>query len=66
MENRKEKVALNDELLDKVSGGTTLGDFFNECPSCHTPLDSDGNCPNEYCPLSVYYPPYVTINPKID
>ena len=36
MENKKEKVALNDELLDKVAGGGVTRDelLANECHYC--------------------------------
>ena len=57
MENRKEKVALNDELLDKVSGGDASFDFC-ACPGCNIRLSSDGVCQNVDCSRSPYYTPY--------
>ena len=43
MEKKKEKVALNDDLLDKVSGGErTLGSFTGFCSDCGTELVKQG------------------------
>ena len=63
MENKKDKVALNDELLDKVSGGDIIdgehdgmfsGGAEGIC-SCGRKLESDGCCSNPACPNSPFY-----------
>ena len=54
MENKKRKVALNDELLEKVSGGDdvfkTVGSFI--CPACGCET-VDGQCGNDDCEYSI-------------
>ena len=56
MENKKDKVTLNDELLDKVSGGVIInGEHYglpchkatpcNSCPDQNT--ERCFNCPNK-------------------
>ena len=56
MEDRKKKVALNDELLEKVSGGDdvfrTEGSFV--CPACGCET-VDGQCGNSDCLYSIDY-----------
>ena len=56
MENKKRKVALNDELLEKVSGGDdvfkTVGSFI--CPACGCET-VDGQCGNPDCVYSIDY-----------
>lgn len=52
MENKKEKVALNDELLNEVAGGSD-----EEYCSCGAPLAPGGVCLNPLCPLSNTYTP---------
>ena len=51
MKNNKGKVALNDELLERVSGGED-----DIMPSCVCPLcgceTADGVCQNERCEYS--------------
>ena len=43
MEKKKEKVALNDDLLDKVSGGENIiGRFTGFCSDCGTELVKQG------------------------
>ena len=43
MENKKGKVALNDDLLDKVSGGErTIGRFTGFCTDCGAALVKQG------------------------
>ena len=62
MEDNKDKVALNDDLLDQVSGGMWIHGVYygqvNPNPvdrcSCGTRLESFG-CPNPYCPNSPFY-----------
>ena len=55
MEDRKKEVALNDDLLDKISGG---GDPFRPtCEKCGADLDYCGNCTNRNC--SNHLPPFV-------
>ena len=48
MEDKK-KVALNDELLDKVAGGTSAEDMFGHrtCPYCGQPriMGEPHECP---------------------
>ena len=56
MENKKDKkVALNDELLDKVSGGED-GENNGTC-ECGAPLVDGGVCLNPFCPRSNTYTP---------
>ena len=56
MEHKKGKVALNDELLEKVSGGhdefRTEGSYV--CPACHCET-VDGQCGNPDCVYSIGY-----------
>ena len=57
MKEKKEKFALNDELLEKVSGGwgdefRTEGSFV--CPACHCET-VDGQCGNPDCVYSIDY-----------
>ena len=57
MENKIDKSALNDELLDKVSGGygdvfSTVGSYI--CPACGCET-VDGCCGNEDCAYSIGY-----------
>ena len=54
MENKKDKVKLNDELLDKVAGGD---DETEVCSNCYAPLAPGGVCMNPFCPLSNTYTP---------
>lgn len=62
MENKKGKVAMNDELLDKVSGGVNTDDNWELC-SCGM-IKSNGVCPNPGCEHGPNYhnpnsiPPY--------
>ena len=56
MENKKGKIALNDDLLDQVSGGG--GGIGMTCGLCGSSLDNFGNCTNSDCPACpVYVPP---------
>ena len=55
MENKKGKVALNDDLLDKISGGSD--DFRPICEKCGANMDYCGNCTNSTC--SNYLPSFV-------
>ena len=56
MEDKKKKVALNDDLLEKVSGGNdefgTEGSFICRACGCET---VDGQCGNEDCVYSIGY-----------
>ena len=45
MENRKEKIALNDELLDKVSGG--YNPWGQMCYACGGIITDDPSVPYE-------------------
>ena len=60
MENKKDKVTLNDELLDKVSGGDIIdGEHYGLLRegicSCGRKLESDGCCSTPACPNSPFY-----------
>ena len=55
MENKKDKVALNDDLLDKISGGSD--DFRPTCEKCGANMDYCGNCTNRDC--ANYLPSFV-------
>ena len=54
MENKKGKVALNDELLDKVSGGDDIEINFDPCEECTLPK-VNGVCVNPGCKASPFY-----------
>jgi hypothetical protein len=55
MENKKGEVALNDKLLDMVSGGIPVGGpSIPCCSNCGSWLDN-GICKNSECSHSPYY-----------
>ena len=55
MENNKaKKIALNDELLDKVSGGDDTEINYDPCEECTLPK-INGVCFNPGCKASPFY-----------
>ena len=54
MENKKDKTAINDELLEKVSGGESGG-----ICECGCPLAPGGVCMNPRCSHSNTYSPAI-------
>ena len=57
MENKNGKADLNEEELDKVSGGQWIFSRKSKCPGCGQRLTSEGFCDNDKCELSPLYVP---------
>ena len=57
MENKNGKVALNDDLLDLVSGGDGPAIPLPVCTGCRRSLGTGGVCMYNDCSLSPYYVP---------